>query len=212
MDTQDGNQRGKKVRKIGKAVELIISQCVKKGWKYTSNPWNDNSILRCYIRLEDNFGVGNVSDGRLADYLVYQIYRLRDRIESDHTFNVTWLFGETAVSKFISQYGADGKSGINYYIDRWLNKGSLNRWTVERSLQVQSAHSLAEYIHMTSEETTKKRFHNKVAGFTICVGHTTGWDPQSVYCSQCKFADQCRTLMKKKYPELIRLREEEGRL
>ena len=146
----------------------------------------------------------------MVDYLVYQIYRCRNSIESDRRFNISWLFSDNAISKYKSQFMTDGgKTGINYYIDQWLSDDGLTRNGLA-NLLMGKEHSKKKYVYIESEEPFKKRHLNTDDGLLLCLMATTGWNPLSETCNSCHHKDECMRISENKYPEIIRLRKKNG--
>lgn len=63
---------------------------------------------------------------------------------------------------------------------------------------------------MPSEEARKFRLHNQRSGFVMCQASTMGWSPQSEACRTCQFIDECKKETEIKFPELYRIRIENG--
>ena len=103
----------------------------------------------------------------------------------------------------------DGKSGINYYINQWLNSGNLTRAALTRMIEEPRPHKMSKFIYMESEELIKKRFLNTDMGYLLCQRSTTGWAPRSKCCQICKNSEQCIYATEQKYSELIRLRRQD---
>lgn len=186
--------------------QKVVKELVNKDWLQPAT-----SLYTIKIGLEkfDKLFPNGASDGRVIDFLVYQIYRFRDLIAiTGSRWNITWCFSDKAIEKFKNQFlVSEGKAGMLYYIDQWLEEGGLNRGMLEDLICEQKEHRLAKHIYIQSEDYTKRRFVNTEVGVALCSKATTGWAPQSPICSSCKFADKCMRITEKKYPELVRLRK-----
>ena len=77
-----------------------------------------------------------MSDQRIADYIVYQLYRYADNIAgiAPTHFQYSWCFSENALAKYKNQYFGTGNPRIDYYIDQWLKELGIQR------------HQVVEYI------------------------------------------------------------------
>lgn len=144
---------------------------------------------------------------RIVDYLVYHLYLRR---ESKYRFTVGDLFGDYAIDKYRRQFMSEnGKSGINYYINQWLDEDNLTRQILTAMIEEPKPHKMSKFIYMESEELIKKRFLNTDMGYMLCQTSTTGWAPRSATCQQCKNIEQCINVTSLKYPELVRLRRQD---
>lgn len=161
-------------------------------------------------RLEKSFPMG-MADQRIADYLMYQVYRYADNIAgvSPTHFQYSWCFSENAVRKFHNQYFGNGNPRIDYWIDKWADDLGFNREQVASFISGPKPNRWRAYVEMPSEEMTKVRLHNTESGFILCCSSTMGWSPGSRACSECKFVEKCKVATGRRYPELLRLRLEE---
>ena len=154
------------------------------------------------------FSVSEIDEERIVDYVVYQVYRNRQMIE-DGRWKQSWWFSQASLDKYRSQFMSEkGKSGINYYINQWLNEFELSRNSLTSMIAKQKPNPLRKMVYMESEEPIKKRFLNTEAGFALCQQVTTGWSPLSETCKKCKNWVECGQMTAKKYPELMRFRKE----
>lgn len=188
--------------------QYVVRELVSEGWLPPSvAPIVVQSGLFEFSQL---FPSG-LSDGRIVDFVVYQIYRYRDMIDvKTSRWSFSWCFSKTAVGKFKGQFlDEKGKSGMMYYIDQWLKTAGLSRSKLEDMIADTSEHRLAKFIYMQSEDSIKRRFGDLDMRLHICMASTTGWTPRSSVCSECANYSRCMKLSMKKYPELIRLRKEE---
>lgn len=154
------------------------------------------------------FGISAMDDGRIVDYVVYQLYRSRSAV-AEGRWRYTWLFSQNALDKYRKQFiDEDGKSGVNYYIDQWLGEAELPRRLLAEMIADPKEHPLWKMVHLVSEEPIKRRFLNTADGLALCQCATTGWSPLSETCGQCDNWVECGKMTARKYPELMRLRKE----
>lgn len=56
------------------------------------------------------------------------------------------------------------------------------------------------------EEAEKERYHNTNKGKYWCIDFTTLFNPVSELCESCKFAEECKRLLEKNYPNIYKVR------
>lgn len=202
MDSKEG-----KNLKICRMFQFVVKELVRNDWLLPSA--TPRYVKNGIMNLSKLFA-GEISDGRIVDFIVYQVYRYRDFIGiKGSSWNISWCFSDTAIKKFKSQFlDSKGKSGMMYYIDCWLEDGGLSRSVLRDMLADNGEHRLARYIYIVSEDVIKRRFKNTELGLQLCIQSTTGWTPQSPVCSNCSNMYRCAIVSEKKCPELIRLRKE----
>ena len=190
------------------AVNKVIAELINDKFKIPQNGMTlqmaQDGISRLKTRLFPYF---NMSDERIIDFIVYSLYLKRD---TRYRFTVSQIFADGLILKFQKQFmSADGKSGMNYYINEWLDEADLDRAQLTKMIEKPKPHKMSKFIYMESEELIKRRFYNTDMGYMLCQRSTTGWSPRSLCCNGCKNAEQCIITTEKKYPELIRLRRKD---
>lgn len=197
-----------KIKKIQQTIDYLIKRSITDKFKCSGATYQ-GTVDRGIKRLA---GVtGSISDERIVDFIVYQIYRYKDMIAEypGTRWEFTWLWSDNAVAKYHNQYyGDNAKVGINYYINQWLAEFDLTRDMLVGMLDPQTEHSLSRYLYLESEEGTKQRFLNTEIGKLNCFRSTTGWSPLSPTCQQCQFNAECIRHFEGVLPELIRIRKE----
>lgn len=149
----------------------------------------------------------NMADDRIIDYLVYFLYLKR---EPRWRFTINDIFSDYAISRYRQQFMSEnGKSGINYYINQWLDSGDLTRAALTKMIEKPKPHKMSKFIYLESEDLIKRRFFNTDMGYMLCQLSTMGWAPRSKWCQVCINASQCICATERKYPELIRLRRQD---
>ena len=194
--------------RLSKMIETVIRRCIDPKWRFPGGP---NLLV-----LEQ--GIGNLSklwpyegiaDDRIVDYVIYQIYRTRQTFERGYSWQPGFLFSDYSIDKYRKQFLEEsGKSGMNYYINQWLDESELSRHDLVKMIEEPKPNSMRKYVYMESEEQTKMRFLNSEMGFMLCQRSTTGWAPQSDTCRKCDYQGQCEKATAKRLPELVRLRKE----
>ena len=117
---------------------------------------------------------------------------------------------EAQIEKYRNQYFGDGNPRIDYYIDQWLDSIDVKRQVITDYIAGPKPNKWRQYIEMPSDELVKRRFLNTEAGLVLCSMKTLGWSPGSNACSECEFTAKCKEITTKRYPELMRLRLEDG--
>ena len=200
-----------KCSKIQKMIEGIVQVLIKRDWKLPGGPTVLTTIERGLNRMKVLYPYSEMADDRIVDFVVYQLYRYRDIIGTfDKGWNLSWCFSDNAVQKYKKQFiDAEGKSGMNYYIDQWLQEGQLDRQKLTRQISDPQEHPMRKYVYMPSEEQIKKHSIKMDNGHVLCMMRTTGWSPFSETCKQCQHTDECIDYLEHNVPELLRLRREE---
>ena len=122
------------------------------------------------------------------------------------------MFTDFAVEKYRAQFmSEDGKNGMNYYIDQWLDENELSRAQLTAMIADPKPNKMRKYIYMEAEEMTKRRFINTEGGYLLCQSSTTGWSPKSEACGECSYRKRCEEDTERRLPELVRLRREDAR-
>lgn len=190
-------------------IETVVKRTINPKWRFTQSGIAAIYLQNGLQQLPSLFGVSDIDDERIVDYLIYQLYRMRSYI-ADGSWQYTWLFSNSAMDKFKKQFlSADGKSGMNYYINQWLDEAELSRSKLTVIIAQPKPNPLRKMVYLASEEPIKKRFLNTEDGLTLCQRSTTGWSPLSETCGRCDYWVECGKMTAKKYPELMRFRKEE---
>lgn len=202
MELQD------KTLKVRKMIETVVKRTINPRWQFTQSGVAALYLQSGLEQLPRLFGVSDIDDERIVDYLVYQLYRQRNSL-ANGSWKYNFLFSQSALSKYHNQFmSADGKSGMNYYINQWLDEAELSRGQLAAMIAKQKPNPLRRMVYMPSEEPIKKRFLNTAEGLALCQLSTTGWSPLSETCGRCDNWVECGKATAKKYPELMRFRKE----
>ncbi len=199
-----------KVKRIIQAFVQTVRRIDPK-WRLPGGELPAKYIEEGIGRLEKVFPMG-MADQRIADFIMYQVYRYADNINGTHAthFMYSWCWSDNAVKKFQNQYFGAGNPRIDYWIDKWADDLGFNREQLSELISGPKPNKWRRYLEMPSEEMTKRRFRNTEMGLILCSNSTMGWSPGSRACQECKYIKECKITTKRKYPELLRLREENG--
>lgn len=194
--------------KVRSMIETLVKRTIDPKWRFTQSGVAALYLQNGLAMLPALFGVQEIDEERIVDYLVYQIYRLRSFIKNG-TWQYNYLFSQSAMDKFRKQFMcAEGKSGINYYINQWLDEAELSRGQLLLMIAKPKPNPLRKMVYLESEEPIKLRFLNTTDGMLLCQQYTTGWSPLSGACGRCDNWVECGKMTAKKYPELMRFRKE----
>ena len=189
-------------------INKVIVELIDEKFKLPQSGISLQMTIEGVERLNKKlFPCSNMADERIVDFIVYSLYLKRN---TQYRFTVSQIFSEGLMRKYQKQFmSADGKSGMNYYINKWLGEGDLSRSQLTKMIEKPKPHKMSKFIYMESEELIKKRFFNTETGYMLCQRSTTGWSPRSQYCNKCKNVEQCIVTTEQKYPELVRLRKKD---
>lgn len=198
----------KQAIRVRSAINKIIITLIGNGYKIPDGGQSLVTIERGIKKINQFlFPYSDMADDRIIDYIVYFLYLKR---EPRWRFTIDDFFSDHAISKYRQQFMSEGgKTGVNYYINQWLDGGELSRASLTKMIEEPKPHKMSKFIYMESEELIKKRFINTDMGYMLCQSSTTGWAPRSRCCQICKNSSQCISATKRKYPELIRLRKQD---
>lgn len=189
--------------KLTKQTAAVFTEIIKKlvnpTYKFPKGGAATRTIHTFLDRIEEEFGA--VTCERLVDVCITGAYTFRER--SDWTLKQ--VFGPSTIKRVKEQ-----KRGQIFYQNQWLETGGLSRDALLALIKDRKEHPQAKYIYIQAEEATKIRQLNRKTGFLICQLSTLGWSPMSDACNQCQFVADCQKETERKYPEIYRLRIENG--
>lgn len=190
--------------KIEEVFTFLYTECVSPSFRFPQG--YGAAIVDKFIDSVLVRESGMVNLGFVVDYCIHQAHLWRDNEKWEKRFNISWAFGPKAIDRF---YGA--KRGLRYYEELWLKDYDLSRESLRAKFtNVKGVHPLRKYIYIEAEDTSKAKLLNKASGWWICQTLTTLYAPQSPVCNKCDFKERCENLLKKKQPELWRLRTEKN--
>lgn len=203
--------RIKKAKRVARAAEVIIRKTLVDQYRL---PKTESVFVLAANTMDEYqrqcYPMG-VADERIADFLLYQIYRMRESIlSSKNTFHIEWVFSTNGVERYKAQFlSKNGKSGMRYYIGEWIRECGLTMQTILNVIAEPARSPLASMVYLPSEEPVKRRWYGTEMGYMLCMKDTTGWCPQSESCRECVFRVKCEQKTTEKYPELVRLRKDQ---
>lgn len=177
----------------------IAIKLINPRFKFPQGGASTRLILNALTKLEKK--ENGLSRERIVDYVVCSAYPFKDR---DDAWKVNQVFGPKSLERFNTD------KGRRYYEDNWLKTAGLTRANLLKLIEDRSEHPQAKYVYMPMEEPTKKRMLNTEVGYTICQASTLGWSPLSPSCQECNYTHKCQIETQQKFPEIYRLRMENG--
>ena len=203
--------RIKKAKRVARAAEVIIRKTLVAQYRLPKTESVFVMAANTMDEYQERCYPMGLADERIADFLLYQIYRMRDTIlSSQRTFHIEWVFSVNGVEKYKAQFlTREGKNGMRYYIEEWMRERGLTMQTVLSVIAEPSKSPLANMVYLPSEEPVKRRWYGTEMGYMLCAKDTTGWSPKSASCGECVFRERCERTTTERYPELVRLRKEQ---
>lgn len=187
------------VKQTMKIFTQIASSLINPDFRFSNGGAAIRIVTQALERLAKKYD--GLSRERIVDYCVASAFNFKNRGKE-------WTINQAFGPKSIERFNTD--KGLRYYEDRWLKSANITRADLVAMIADKSEHPQAKYIYLPMEEATKQRMLNHEAGYLICQSSTLGWSPESESCKACKFVEKCKTETSKKYPEIYRLRLENG--
>lgn len=188
--------------KLIRHIKIVFTEIQRRSsdpaFKLSEGGAMKRTLVTFLKRIEKHFGY--VSPERLVDISVSTSYRYRNS-----KTGVKAMFGPVAFNKYV-----EGVRGSRYYENLWLEEIGTSRSDLMALIADRQNHPQRKYIYMPSEEPTKRRMLNKPVGYMLCQSSTLGWSPLSESCSKCDYKADCMKETERKYPEIYRLRIENG--
>lgn len=189
----------KLIKQTSTVFTEIIKKLVDPTFKFSKGGATTKLLQKFLDRFEKEFGA--VTCERLVDFCVCAAYTFRNRTP----LPLQQVFGPQSILRIKEQ-----TRGQRFYQNQWLETVSLSREALVNLIKDRREHPQAKYIYVASEELTKKRQLNHKLGYLICQTSTLGWSPLSGACQNCQFVADCQKETERKYPEIYRLRIENG--
>ena len=187
------------VEQTKKMFSMIAIKLINPRFKFPQGGASTRLMTTALKKLETK--EHGLSRQRIVDYVVCSAYPFKDRGEA---WKVNQVFGQKSLERFNTD------KGRRFYEDKWLQSANLTRATLLKLIEDKSEHPQAKYIYMPMEEPTKRRMLNSEIGYTICQASTLGWSPESGACQACDYTHRCQIETQRKFPEIYRLRMENG--
>lgn len=163
-----------------------------------------NSLFRSIVqKVYDIYG--SVTHRRLADIAIYIEYVFREnggrRRFVGYLTQMAMKYNQSMLESYQRR-----KYAMTKFEDRWLGDFGLSRGEVANEGVNSSPES--RNASTNHEDASRRRFLNSVTGYVYCHKLTSGWDPSSIVCNECLFAEQCKSDLKESCPTLYSKRNE----
>ncbi|WP_239059473.1 hypothetical protein [Bacteroides sp. 224] len=192
--------RERQIKQVMTVYTEIVTRLVDKSFRFSQGGITIRAISKFLDEFEKEYGI--ITKERLVDFCICAAHTFRER----EKWTIQQVFGPKSQTRF-----RESKQGKVYYEDNWLSEAQLTRDYLYNLIADRKEHPQAKYIHVLSEESTKKRLLNQKIGYLLCQTSTLGWSPVSETCEQCNFQQDCKKETQSKYPELYRIRLEYGK-
>jgi len=187
------------VEQTKKMFTTIAIKLINPRFKFPQGGASTRLLTNALSKLERK--ENGLSRQRIVDYVVCSAYPFKER---EGAWTINQVFGPKSLERFNTD------KGRRYYEDQWLKTANLTRASLLKMIEDKSEHPQAKYIYMPMEEPTKKRMLNTSVGYAICQASTLGWSPESEACRECDYTHKCQIETQRKFPEIYRLRVENG--
>lgn len=186
------------IKKSEEVFTFLYKGCVRSDFRFPKG--YGAKILQDFSKSILKRESGLVSLGLIVDFCIHQVNLWKDADRWKH-FSIAWAFSEKAIERFYTS-----KPGVRYYQDLWLQENDLSRDELKYKFISFKEHPLKKFIYIPAEDSTKTKMLNKEAGLAFCSALTSLYTPQSPVCQSCNFKMKCEEALKKRDPELHRLR------
>lgn len=188
----------RQIKQLKTVYTEIIKRLVDPLFQFSEGGATNKTLANFLGLMVEQFG--SVTESRLVDVCIYIAYIYRES-----QLPIKSRFGKASLKRF-----TESKRGQRYYENEWLATKELSRDSLLSLIFTSGEHPMTDYLYMPAEEDRKKRLHNQRSGFLLCQISTTGWSPLSKACQECVFTEDCKKETEKNFPELFRLRLENG--
>jgi hypothetical protein len=146
-----------------------------------------------YSTLQKEKSFHSLGVNFLSNYLSFQENYWKGLTIKSFNGKITFsfIFGPKALQRYKSR-----DSNFDYQ----LGLGSFSPTNISQLLRV------AKKQDLPYDNPIKIINHNTPKGFSNCIEQTTLYDHRDTACSNCKFNKECKTLLRKKYPNIYKSR------
>lgn len=165
----------------------------------TKTELTDKITDKFLLTLEKKYSLSTLGLNWLWRYLVFQFLYWEDLVivSFNKKINFSYIFGEKALKRFF-----DRNSEFDFQLE-------------DNTLLIKYTYSLTQFQSLFNENDKSEELYNNPNrliglntsnGLNNCLMLTTLYNPRDNSCVQCKFKDDCKTLLKLNYPEIYKSR------
>lgn len=192
-------ERVLQIQHLMKVWSKVATTMLNPSFKFSGGGATLRVLTKFLDNMEGEFGA--VTPERLVDFCICAAYTYRNRPYT----KINNIFGPSMIQRIRGR-----KGGVLWHEDEWIQSKGLTRAGLLELIQDRTVHPLAKFIYVPSEESTKMRMLNREVGYIICQASTLGWSHKSAACNLCDYTEKCKKETEIKYPELYRIRIEDG--
>ena len=122
-----------------------------------------------------------------------------------------WILGEKALKRYNSRTKKDTYFYHSSFLPKYkITKNEFIKYLEDKELFLEEEEDeeikIIENPLNEVEEKRKKIRYNTIEGFYNCIDQTSLFKFNSKLCSECNFKNQCKNLLKKRYPNIYQKR------
>lgn len=167
-------------------------------YKYKPSARGEKIINTFINSIDKRYNLKLVGEEFLWSYFIYQFNYWRNA-------EIKSFYGKMQIQYII------GKKALDRYIEdannlMWVTENSeiIDKYGFVKSelIGVENKPSYSSNY----EEGVKRKNHNTYKGFYLCIENTTLYNPKHTSCLLCNYKNDCRKVLKEKFPEIYESR------
>ena len=185
---------------VDNAQTLIRKSLDRYDYKYKPNKSDFGSFRKFFEYYQTRYKKRQMSDAFLIEYMNKQfdwmMYRNEVAEKKLNNVRLSWFFGAKAIERWEKHLSEK----VLFYSTQLHTEGvALKGKTYEREIEFGELHGY--------EDLERGRFHNTDAGLFWCVDNTFLFHSKSAFCSECRFAAECRAISQENFPKIYEQRK-----
>lgn len=154
--------------------------------------------LKFIKKLDKHYNLKTIGEEFLWNYFVYQFNYWRNaELKAFYgKFRIDLIIGDKAFKRFKD----------DQYDNMWVTYGSeiIDLYGLRKHDLIH--HDTSPKYKTTQEESIKLLHLNEDIGFLYCIENTTLYNYKHKACLMCNFKDECKKILKEKYPKIYERR------